>query len=186
MKESKEEKERKKKVLELLIKLKTLKDVEVSAALKGLQLYGDSSVISPIISALKEGVSEKSEATIISFLGDLKYTDSAEPIMEAVLDKDNLEIRQKLLTTIWNSKVDFSEYLVDFITIAVEGDFMEALECLTIIENLEGPFYEQQFLESQVVLSEYAEKRDENSKKAHIMSEIAIIIKDFESKHVEF
>jgi len=83
------------------------------------------------------------------------------------------------LTTIWNMKVDFSGYIDEFVHIAVFGDFMETLECLTIIENMEGPFMEEDILESQLHLKRYLEGEGQQDKqKAQLLSEIALLIKD--------
>lgn len=83
-----------------------------------------------------------------------------------------------MLMSIWNMKVDFSSYIDDFVMIATQGDLMEAVDCLTIIENLEGPFMEENILESQLHLKEYLETGDKSdTQKAEILSEIAVLIK---------
>ena len=100
--------------------------------------------------------------------------------MDIIEDKHYLPIRQTVLSTIWNTKVDFSDYIDDFVLIATTGTFLETLDCLTIIENLEGPFMEENILECQLHLKNYIESnppRDEQ--KAELLSEIAIAIKDF-------
>ena len=70
----------------------------------------------------------------------------------------------------------------EFVEIEVDGNFMEALECLTIIENLEGTLEERHILESQLHLSDYVKDTDpKDPQKAQIMSEIALLIKDFDN-----
>ena len=180
------EKERKKKVGQLIKDLNTKVPEKISSALEGLQSHGDSSVIESILNVWLSGINEQNTNEVTNFLNDIKYSDSADFIMEAIKNKKYASLRQQLLNIVWNSKVDYSEFLVDFISIAVHGDFMETLECLTIIENLEGPFQEYQLLESQVILSEYAEVKSKSKQKAQLMSEIAVILKDIEANHVEF
>ena len=78
-----------------------------------------------------------------------------------------------------NTKVDFSDYLDEFVQIAVEGNFMETLDCLTIIENLEGPFMEENILEAQLHLKSYLEQPgSKDEQKAQLLSEIALLLKD--------
>jgi len=102
-------------------------------------------------------------------------------MIEIVKDSNYLSIRQELLSTMWNNKLDYTYFLPEFVEIAVEGSFMEALECLTIIENLEGPFEERHILESQLHLKEYInDKSPKDPQKAQIMSEIALLIKDYD------
>ena len=47
----------------------------------------------------------------------------------------------RILST-WNLAY-YSTHVADFVKAAVGGNFMVALECLTILENLEGPFEEE-------------------------------------------
>ena len=152
---------------------------KVSKAIKALEAHGDSSVIKPIAKRLLEDISEVNEQELIELLSSLKDTSVVVEIMEVLGDKQFLPIRQKVLSTVWNTKVDFSDYIDEFVEIAVQGDFMEALDCLTIIENLEGPFMEENILECQLHLKRYLESNPpKDDQKAHILSEIAIQIKD--------
>lgn len=174
-------KQQKLKINELLIQLRSGEESTISKALKGLQIHGEAKVIHPMLDVWVEGLSDKNEKEVLEFLSSLKDSYAAEPIMEAIHNNKYKTIRQPLLNTIWNTKVDFSEYLADFVQIATQGDFMDALECLTIIENLEGPFLEEDLLEAQVYLSEYAENRKStDDTKAKLISEMAIQFKDLE------
>jgi len=98
--------------------------------------------------------------------------------MDVIDDESMLEVRPLVLMSIWNMKVDFSDYIDDFVLIATQGTLMEAVDCLTIIENLEGPFMEENILESQLHLKNYMESGNtSDAQKAEIMSEIAVLIK---------
>jgi uncharacterized Zn finger protein len=180
-----EEKERLNKMKQLLMDVKSGKEAKISSAIKGLKVHGDQSVLAPLIDVWNKGISEKNEEELISFLNNLRFNESVYPIIDILRDSAYHKIHTPLLSTIWNSQIDYSEYLVDFVSMAVKGDFLMALECLTIIENLEGPFEEQQFFEAQIELSEYASKQNKDAKKEQIMSEIALLIKDFERKHID-
>jgi hypothetical protein len=183
------EKERKAKMSALLTDLKSGNDKKISKALKGLQVHGDDDAILPIIEVWSNGVTEKTEKAIIAFLGDIKSTGSAPIIIDVLLDNNFKEIHLPLLSTIWNSKVDYSEYLVDFVTLATQYDFMVTLECLTIIENLDGPFEEHHFLDAEIILREFAEKQQQekstDEKKLQLIGELKHVIKDLESRNIE-
>jgi hypothetical protein len=155
-------------------------DNKAIAALKSLEANGDVSILPVLAVLLKTDLSDKLRLEILEFMNGLKETSAIPVFMELLRDEDNLSIRQELLTVAWSAKLDFTPYLSDFVSIATEGDFMEALECITVIENMEGPFSEQQILESQLFLKEYIEDdAPKDPQKAHIMSEIAILIKEF-------
>ncbi len=163
----------------LLADLNSGDSKKISKAVKSLEVHGNPTVIKPLAALLMKGVNETNEKEILEFLSSLKDSTVVVEMMDVLGDPELRSIRQKLLTTVWNTKVDFSDYIDEFVEMAVEGDFMEALDCLTIIENLEGPFMEENILECQLHLKNYLEsdeKKDEQ--KSHILSEIALKIKE--------
>ena len=169
------------KINSLVADLLSGNETKSSAAIKALQSNGDPSVLAHLADILKKDISEKLRNEIISLLNDLRDTDAITPMMEVLRNEEDAEVRKILLSTVWSSKLDYSKYLPDFVAMAIEGDFMEALECLTIIENLEGPFEEQLILESQLHLRDYVQDdAPKDPQKSHIMSEIALILKDFD------
>jgi len=148
---------------------------------KNLQLLkneGTIQILHPLAELLlTKGEEEKQE--ILNLLCDLNESAAADEMVSILRDEHFLPIRQALLTTIWNSKLNYSYYLPEFVEIAADGDFMEALDCLTILENMEGPFEERHILEGQLHLKDYLEDTaPKESQKAKIMSEIALFLKD--------
>ncbi len=118
-------------IKKLLEDIQTGDATKIAAALKLLQVNGDITVLRPLAELLMTDIVETSKYEIISFLGDLKVSAAADEIMDLIKDEQLLPVRQALLTSIWNSKVDYSYFIADFVEIACEGDFMEALECFT-------------------------------------------------------
>lgn len=175
------EQQHKQKIKQLLDDLNSGISTKITSALKSLQVNGDLSVIRPIVELLKTELSHQTETEILNFLGDLKVSKASVEIISILKDDNFHDQRQKVLTTIWNCKIDYSEFIAEFVEIACEGNFMEALECLTILENLEGPFEEHHVLECQLHLKEYLEDTTaKDLQKAQIMSEIALLIKGFD------
>ena len=148
-------------------------------AIKSLEVHGNATVIKPLFAVLKKGeLPETLQTKVLELLCSLKDTSVIPEVMDVLEDEDLLEVRPLVLMSIWNMKVDFSSYIDDFVMIATQGDLMEAVDCLTIIENLEGPFMEENILESQLHLKEYLETGDKSdTQKAEILSEIAVLIK---------
>jgi hypothetical protein len=169
------------KINQLLSELNSGKEASISTALKALQVNGDASVIEPLATVLLGQLSEKNRKEVHEFLSTLNDTSTIEPMIEVLKDERFLPVRQELLSCMWNNKLDYSYYLPEFVAIAAEGNFMEAIDCLTIMENLEGPFEERHILESQLHLRDYLEdKGPKDEKHAQIMSEIALLLKDFD------
>ena len=171
---------KKSKLIEIIKDLKSTDPKKMSKAIKSLEIHGDTSVLRVMCDRLLEGdLNEKNSKEIMEFISSLKDSSAAVEMIDLINDDKYLSIRQPLLTTIWNMKVDFSGYIDEFVHIAVFGDFMETLECLTIIENMEGPFMEEDILESQLHLKRYLEGEGQQDKqKAQLLSEIALLIKD--------
>lgn len=175
------QKKENKKLNQILLDLKSNDSKKISKAIKALEAHGDSTVILPLAEVLLLGVNKKNEAEILELLSSLKDSSVVVEMMDVLEDERFKGIRQKLLTTVWNTKVDFSDYIDSFVEIAVKGDFMEALDCLTIIENMEGPFMEESILESQLHLKNYLESGDDrDAQKAQMISEIALKLKDID------
>ncbi len=173
------DKKQKQKIQAILKDLRSEDSKTVVKAIKSLESHGDPSVIEPLAELLLAGPNEKIKTQVVELLSSLKDSSVTSYIMDVVEDSKYLPIRQTMLSTIWNTKVDFSDYLDEFVEIATKGDFMEALDCLTIIENLEGPFLEESVLESQLHLKNVLESNEKmDEQKAHILSEIALKIKE--------
>lgn len=170
------------KIQKLIEDLNTGEASKISSALKSLQVNGDVSVLRPLVELLKNDLSHETVVEILEFLGDLKATNTIDEIISIIKDDLFIGQRQQVLSTIWNSTLDYSSFIAEFVEIACEGNFMEALECLTILENLEGPFEEHRILECQLHLKDYIEDTitAKDPQKAQIMSEIAILIKGFD------
>ncbi len=168
-----------KKITTLIADLKSGNSKKISSALKTLEASGNVQILEPLAEVLMDTNLEDSHKEIIEFLSSMKDSSAIDEMMRLLGEGRFLAVRQILLTTIWNSPLDYSYYLPDFVDIAVEGNFMEALDCLTIIENMEGPFEERHVLESQLFLRDYIESTaPKDPQKQHIMSEIALFIKD--------
>lgn len=173
------DKKQQQKLKKILEDLNSGETKTVSKAIKALEVHGNATVIRPLAELLLKGVSVKNEKEIIELLSSLKDSSITAEMMDVIEDDTFLPIRQLLLTIVWNTKVDFSDYIDEFVYIATTGNFMESLDCLTIIENLEGPFLEESILECQLHLKNYLE--DESPKeqqKAQLLSEIALKIKE--------
>lgn len=167
------------KLKQIMLDLATDDSKKISKAIKALEAHGDPSVVKPLSEKLMLGVSEKNQKEILELFSSFKDTSVTAEMMDVIEDTQFRPIRQLLLSTVWNTKVDFSDYIDEFVQIAVEGDFMETLDCLTIIENMDGPFMEENILEAQLHLKDYIEKPgDKDPQKAQLLSEIALVLKD--------
>ena len=172
---------KKAKIESLLLDVKSSNTAIVKTAFEGLKIVGEPSILHPIILELNTKNHTEKNALILEFLACLKDRKARSVMMDLIQQAELKEYQQLLLSTIWNSPLDYTDYLEVFVDLALKGDFIITLECLTIIENLDGPFSEKSVMEAQVLLGAYAESNpDKNSQKGMLISEIALLIKDFQ------
>ena len=172
---------KKAKIESLLLDVKSSNIAIVKTAFEGLKIVGEPSILHPIILELNTKSHSEKNALILEFLACLKDRKARSVMMDLIQQTELKEYQQLLLSTIWNSPLDYTDYLEVFVDLALKGDFIITLECLTIIENLDGPFSEKSVMEAQVLLGAYAESNpDKNSQKGMLISEIALLIKDFQ------
>ena len=172
---------KKAKIESLLLDVKSNNTAIVKTAFEGLKIVGEPSILHPIILELNTKNHTEKNALILEFLACLKDRKARSVMMDLIQQTELKEYQQLLLSTIWNSPLDYTDYLEVFVDLALKGDFIITLECLTIIENLDGPFSEKSVMEAQVLLGAYAESNpDKNNQKGMLISEIALLIKDFQ------
>ena len=146
-----------------------------------MEAEGRSHVIRPLCEAYLKSTSDKVKEKMEEFLNKLSDSSAAPELIEILRDEDFAEMRKVVLGACWQSKLDMTPYIADFVSIACEGDFLEVFECSTIIDNLEGPFEEAQMLECQLYLKEFLENdKGKNEQIDQLVSDIAILIKDFD------
>jgi hypothetical protein len=180
-------KDQKSKIKQLVADLNSGIPKQISSALKELQLHGDISILRPLVELLKTDLPPATQTEILFFLADVSTSKATVEMMAILKDESLLPQRQIVLSTIWNSKLDYSPYIAEFVEIACEGNFLEALDCLTIIENLEGPFEEHHILECQLHLKDYLESNDpKEEKKAQMLSEIGQLIRSLDRNLDDF
>ncbi len=161
----KKETVKQKKVKDLLATLESGDDKQQVKAVQGLKVHGNETVIEPLLLTLANNPSDAVYSEIVDLLNTPKSTKVPAEIAKALVDKRFVEIRHTLLTTIWNSGLDYRPYLTEIVTAGTEGEMMDALECITIIENIEGEMTEDQLFEPLIVLTEYlGSTRDEGPK----------------------
>jgi len=151
----------------------------IEKGLKFISEKGSPEIIKDLVELLMKSKDVVLRKKIEGLLADVQKEEAIEIIMDLVKDDKYSTVRTNILNSIWNSKLDYSRYIADFVFLAIEGDLMQSVECLTAIENMMGPFEEHYLLEAQLYLKEYHSNRiNESKQKNEIISDIALFIKD--------
>jgi hypothetical protein len=72
---------------------------------------------------------------IEGFMNDLKDQSASEEVIHEIRKKWNADTISMLVSSCWQSGLDYSDYSPDFAKIFLEGDYVTAIECLTVIEE---------------------------------------------------
>ncbi|MEN9699556.1 MAG: hypothetical protein RLZZ301_754 [Bacteroidota bacterium] len=150
----------------------------VATALQTLRQHGQAAQLPTLFDAFAKA-SPATRKLLIAFFADIQDTAAVEAFVEYLEAEQDPTLRKEVLSAIWNSKLPFDAHLPFFVMLATSGDYLEAIDCLTILENMQGPFDESSLLEAQLLLKEYLEeKTPQQDQKAQVMSEIAYFIKE--------
>lgn len=69
------------------------------------------------------------------FMNDLKDQSACEEVINEIRKKWKADTISMLVSSCWQSGLDYSGYTTDFAGIFLEGDYVTAIECLTVIEE---------------------------------------------------
>lgn len=130
------------------------------AAIEKVKKSGDAAMVPSILKALASTKELSIENALSQLLFDLKDKEAVEELVNQLQNPEFSEIRVLMLSACWQTGMDMSHRLSDFITIACTGTYMECLEVLTVIENWEN-IKDQEMLENETIrLKSYLSESD--------------------------
>ena len=166
-----------KKVVELLKKLNSPEPKDIINAIKSLKVSGDKTVIEPLVKLYTTTQNNAIKNEISDLLNSLKSTQAPQEVIKCLNNKKYDTAKTMLLSSIWNSNLDYTLYLDDIVKAATQGTMMDAMECLTIIENMEGTLDEQKIMDPLINLKSYlVENMSNDYQKNKLLKEVAQIL----------
>ena len=163
-------KEQSKAIQTIITNFKSEKEAVVLEAIKKNRKEGNATSFKALLNLLKDTYEPTIEAAIIEFLYDLKDEESASILMEAVEDKEFVFYQNFLVAAFWQSALDGSAYLSNFVNVAIHGEYMTTLEALTVIENFDSAFSQDELTELDADLLEAIEEEQNEDKKLLLIS----------------
>lgn len=123
---------------ELLKRLKE-NDVEmVREAVEDIKKDGDLSIVSDLLQVLEGAEGHYVKREIITLLADIKDNAFREVLVASIRMSKDPGLKAALLRVCWESALDYSAYALLFAEILIQGSFLEALEAVTVLEELTG------------------------------------------------
>jgi HEAT repeat protein len=176
---SEKESSKDKKVKDLLSQLASKDEAAQLKSIKSLKIHGNESAIEPLVQVLSISSSEKVKNEITELLNTIKSTAVPAEIAKCLGNPSYKNVRQQLLISIWSSGLDYRPYMGEIATATVQGGLMEAIECITILENLEGGLDEEQIMDGLLVFKSYlVDERDGDDSKTEIIKEIVSLLQN--------
>jgi hypothetical protein len=142
-------------------------------ALDSLAESGDISIIEPLANVMFKLNDRQRKHLIAEFFANIEQPEAKSEVIRIIQNLESKEHQTEMLNVIWNSRMDFSEFLLEIVEFAIDGSFEVAIECHTIIENMDGPFEEADILESQLLLSAYEKHPSRTKEKDFLIADIA-------------
>lgn len=172
-----EEKKPNKKVLELLKKLNNEEPKEVIKAIKSLKVHGNESSIEPLVFLHSKTANNAIKGEIEDLLNTIKSTKVPPFVIKCLGNESYQNSHQALLCSIWSSNLDYTNYFTEIVDTAIKGGLMEAMECLTIIDNIDSTLSEEKILDAIVNLNSYLndESGSEDPKYALLLDSARIL-----------
>ncbi|MFK8038440.1 MAG: hypothetical protein AB8B74_09130 [Crocinitomicaceae bacterium] len=166
-----------KKVQDLILKLDDPDSKTQIKAIQSLKIYGNEMAIEPLVALHVTSQNNAVKSEIESLLNTLKAENTQSAVIACLTNSDYELSHQMILSSIWNSSLDYSSYLNEIVETAINGDFMAAMECITIFENLETELSEEKILGPLLTLNQYLnDTNGEESPKNSLLTEVAVFL----------
>jgi uncharacterized membrane protein YheB (UPF0754 family) len=168
-----------KKVIELIKQLNTPQTKDLINTIKSLKVNGDETALEPLVKLYTQTQNNAIKSEIADLFNTLKSSKAPQEVIKCLTNPKYESARQMLLSSIWNSNLDYTNYLTEIVDQATKGDMMDAMECLTILENMEGTLDEQKIMDPLIQLKSYlVENQNDNSQKTLLLKEVAHLLSD--------
>ncbi len=108
---------------------------QLMATLKEIRINGQALIIPLIIEILETHNDEEIKTEILSILGQLKDKESVSYIIEALQSGKIKNYKKEIITTCWQSGLDYSGHITLFAKEFIKGNYVTAIEAFTVIEE---------------------------------------------------
>ena len=164
-------KEKNSRLKNILTDLSSEDNIKVLTAIKQLRKHGKPDAIRPLVDLLHKSSNEEITGAIVSLFFDLQEQSVVEELILTIEDPTYNDIKPILLSIFWQSKLDGSGYLSTFIKEAISGDYLIGIEVMTIIDNFDSTFEEDEITNLKYDIDD-AIMNEENLEKSNLLTTI--------------
>lgn len=129
---------------------------------------------------LKDAIDEIGEGKLLpeereELLAKIKASNPAKALLKVVSSIKDKTKKARLLSVYWEIGLDCTDDFLFFIRQACEGDYLIAMECLTIIETIESEVLAADLKAAQELLTA---RINENTESAQMLEEILVWVNE--------
>jgi hypothetical protein len=126
--------ENKRKELEHILNKENF--VRISAAIKMLRDESPfGGAIGLLVAYYDKSDNSSIKRLIRDFLNDLKDQSACSEVINEIRKNINTDTLRMLVSSCWQSGLDYAGYSSDFANLFLTGDYVTAIECFTVIES---------------------------------------------------
>ncbi|MEE2920106.1 MAG: hypothetical protein VYA72_07895 [Bacteroidota bacterium] len=133
---------------------------KVKAALAEARDHGDVTWVKPLLEAYAGRQEDALREEMRDLLSTMKISSAEQVFADALVDSAYGHIKSDVLSFLWNCGFTCDGRLARVAEVASEGDFQQALEGATLIEQVESVVDEKDLLEAQVLVGEALQDND--------------------------
>ena len=104
----------------------------VTSLRKGVPIEGAIGLLAEYYNNSTDAVIRK---IIEDFFNDIRYQAAREEVIAEIRKPWKERTISMLVSSCWQSGLDYSEYITDMAKVFLEGDYSTAIECMTVIEE---------------------------------------------------
>ncbi len=171
----KEEQTGSSKIEKLTAKLRSNSEDTVIDTLDLIREEGNAKILPAVLELLADTDNPEIEAGIIQLLFDLQDEEAVPYLVTALKNQRMKYYYSFLISAFWQSALDGSDHLTLFVTKAVKGDYMVCLEALTVIENFDTTFENEEVQHCASLLMEAVEREKAGEKKELLKSMLEVV-----------
>ena len=160
---------------QLKVDLSSSNDTVIKKALIKTRAKGNEQLIEPLIDLYSNTENLKIKGEIKSIFSELKNKDILEFLLPQ-LSKGSNDVKELILFSIWSSGIDMTDHIPELIEASCSGNYMVILEALTVLENLEGPFNEDDLFQANTLLQQQLYESEDSKEKELIKSMYEIVL----------
>lgn len=149
---------------------------KVVSALKRTRELGNHSLIEPLLTLFLNEKDELVRSEIKDMLSTLKISKAQSELETALVNPLFKPIRADILSFLWNSGMNPKKSTLAIAQAAVDGDFLTALEALTLMESMTGVLDEAQVMEATILLRHALEDKKNADKQDLLRSLFQLLL----------